>query len=191
MSINMILKESHIIELKKSLSQLNDALKSVCAFLNHKGGNVFFGVDNKGEVVGLQASDRSLRKISQQIHSRIKPEIIPDVRELKEDDKTLIEVAIPEGNNKPYFLNGIAYKRVGTENRVIPPDELKKIILKQKQTNWSQEICENATLKDIDEEKVKWFLKKAKFERRLEIDLTTTIKETLERLDLIKINKHN
>ena len=34
----MELKESHTVELKKSLSQLDDALKSVCAFLNHKGG---------------------------------------------------------------------------------------------------------------------------------------------------------
>jgi len=44
---------------------------------------------------------------------------------VKENDRLVVEVKIPEGNNKPYFLNGIAYKRVGTENRVIPPDELK------------------------------------------------------------------
>jgi len=46
------LKESQTIELKKSLSQLDDALKSVCAFLNHKGGTVYFGVEDKGKDIG-------------------------------------------------------------------------------------------------------------------------------------------
>jgi len=58
-------KESHVTELKKSLSQLDDSLKSVCAFLNHKGGTVYFGVANDGEIRGLDVSDRTLRKISQ------------------------------------------------------------------------------------------------------------------------------
>ena len=30
-----------------------------------------------------------------------------------------------------------------------------------KQTKWDEEICENATLEDIDSSSVRWFLKKA------------------------------
>ena len=105
-------KESHVTELKKSLAQLDDSLKSVCAFLNHKGGTVYFGVANDGEIRGLDVSDRTLRKISQQIHARIKPEITPKLREVKEKGKSIIELKISEGNNKPYFLNGVAYKRI-------------------------------------------------------------------------------
>ena len=44
-------KESETIELKKSLTQLDDALKTICGFLNHKGGKVYFGVDNSGAVI--------------------------------------------------------------------------------------------------------------------------------------------
>lgn len=184
-----IQKESHTTELKKSLAQLDVALKSVCAFLNHKGGTVYFGVANDGKITGLNVTDKTLRKISQQIHSRIKPEITPEIREVKEKGESIIELKIPKGNNKPYFLNGVAYKRIGTENRIIPPDELKRIILEQKQTKWDEEICEGATLNDINEEKVERFLRKAKFERRLEIDPTISVKEALKRMDLIKRNK--
>ncbi|PIU72197.1 hypothetical protein COS79_04190 [Candidatus Woesearchaeota archaeon CG06_land_8_20_14_3_00_33_13] len=53
------LKESQTVELKESLSQLDDALKSVCAFLNHKGGTVYFGVDDKGMIIGLEVSDKT------------------------------------------------------------------------------------------------------------------------------------
>jgi ATP-dependent DNA helicase RecG len=184
-----IQKESHTTELKKSLAQLDVALKSVCAFLNHKGGTVYFGVANDGKITGLNVTDKTLRKISQQIHSMIKPEITPEIREVKEKGESIIELKIPKGNNKPYFLNGVAYKRIGTENRIIPPDELKRIILEQKQTKWDEEICEGATLNDINEEKVERFLRKAKFERRLEIDPTISVKEALKRMDLIKRNK--
>ena len=90
----MKLKESHTIELKPSLAQLDDALKSVCAFLNHKGGIIYFGVSDKGKVIGMQISDNTLRKVSQQINSRIKPEISPEIKEIKEEGKSILEVKI-------------------------------------------------------------------------------------------------
>lgn len=151
----MHLKESQTVELKKSLAQLDEALKSMCAFLNYKGGFVYFGVDNKSKVYGMQVSDKTLRKISQQIHSRIKPEITAEIKEIIREGKTLIEVKIPEGNNKPYFLNGKAYKRSATENKVMPPDELKKLILEQKTTRWDEEICKESSLQDVDRRYVK------------------------------------
>ena len=180
----MELKESHTVELKKSLSQLDDALKSVCAFLNHKGRTVYFGVEDKGKVIGLDVSDKTLRKISQQIISRIKPEITPEIKEIEKMGRSIIKVNVSEGNNKPYFLNGIAYKKVGTEKRVIPPDELKRIILDQKKIKWDEEICEGATLNDIDDEKLKWFLRKAKEERNFDVEPSTPIKDALERLKI-------
>ena len=104
----MSLKESSTVELKKSVAQLDDALKTICAFLNHKGGTIYFGVDNKGQILGTQVSEKTFRKISQQICSRIKPETIPEIREITENEKSLIEVKISEGINKPYFLDGKA-----------------------------------------------------------------------------------
>jgi ATP-dependent DNA helicase RecG len=44
-------KESETVELKPSLSQMERVLKTVCAFLNHKGGIIYFGISNKGEVM--------------------------------------------------------------------------------------------------------------------------------------------
>jgi ATP-dependent DNA helicase RecG len=147
---SMRLKESSTVELKKSVAQLNDALKTICAFLNHKGGTVYFGVDNSGKILGTQVSEKTLRKISQQICSRIKPETIPEIREITENSKFFIEVKISEGTNKPYFLDGKAYKKVGSEKRVIPPDELKKMILEQKKNRWDEEICSKAQIQDVD-----------------------------------------
>jgi len=179
-------KESERVELKETLSQMDEALKSVCAFLNHKGGTIYFGVSDKGKVIGMQISDKTLRKVSQQINSRIKPEISPEIKEIKEEGKSILKVKILKGNNKPYFLNGIAYKKIGTEKRVMPPDELKRIIIEQKHTKWDEEVCEGATLGDIDKEKVRGFINEARKQRGLDIKEDTSIKEALMRLKLLK-----
>ena len=59
--------------------------------------------------------ERALKSISQKIRQRLKPEISPGIKVLEIEDKKIIEVKIKEGDNKPYYLDGIAYKRVGTE----------------------------------------------------------------------------
>jgi len=90
--------ESEEVELKKSTAQLERALKSVCSFLNHKGGRVYFGI-TKGKIVGQEVSDQTLKSISQKIRQRIKPEITPGIEVLEIADKRIIEVIISEGKN--------------------------------------------------------------------------------------------
>jgi len=174
--------ESESLEFKKSTAQLEKALKSICAFLNHKGGVIYFGIDN-GKVVGQEISDKTLKTISQKIRQRIKPEISPEVRVLETEGKKVIEVKAKEGNNKPYYLDGIAYKRVGTENPVIPPEELERIILEKRKRYWDYEICEGANLDDIDEEKVKRFLREGNRQHRLKVTEDTSLMDILIHLN--------
>ena len=117
--------------------------------MNHKGGKVYFGI-NKGKIVGQKVSDQTLKSISQKIRQRIKPEISPGIKVLEVEEKRIIEVIVREGKNKPYYLNGIGYKRIGTEDVVIPPEELEKLILEKKEGYWDKQTCEDATLEDID-----------------------------------------
>ena len=45
------------IEFKKCESKLtNDVYESVCSFLNRMGGHIFLGVDDNGEVTGVEPS---------------------------------------------------------------------------------------------------------------------------------------
>lgn len=180
--------ESEIVEFKKSTAQLDKSLRSICGFLNHRGGVIYFGVDGS-EIVGQDVSDRTLKSISQKIRQRIKPEISPEVRVLTIGEKNIIEVEIDEGANKPCYLNGIAYKRIGTENTVTPPEELERIILSKKKRYFDSGICEGAGPEDIDDEAVRWFLRRVKYERNFNVDPETSVWEVLDRLDLIKNGK--
>lgn len=181
----MTFHESDTVEFKKSLALIEPALKSVCGFLNHHGGIISFGRTNSGAIVGLDPADHSLRKLSQQITSRIKPEITPDIRVIDEDGKHLIVVMVPEGNSKPYYLDGIAYIRTGTENRVMPPDEIKRTILDEHAVPWDDQPCRGATLDDIDAPSVKAFLERAQKERRFDADPLIPVNTALEKLGVL------
>lgn len=180
--------ESEVLEFKKSTAQIEKALKAVCAFLNHKGGAVYFGIDD-GKAVGQEISDSTLKSISQKIRQRIKPEISPEIGVLDSEGKKVIEVKVKAGNNKPYYLDGIAYKRAGSENVVISPDELERIILEKRKRYLDAEICVNAGLTDIDEAKLKWFLKEANTRRGLTINDKASLGDVLIQLNLMKENR--
>lgn len=163
--------ESETLEFKKSTAQLEKALRSICGFLNHKGGIIYFGVEKNGEIIGQTISDQTLRSVSQKIRQGIKPEGTPEIRVLEIEGKKIIEVKVKEGGNKPYYLDGIAYKRVGTENPVIAPEELERIILDKRKRYWDRQICEDAILEDRDEEKVRRYIEKRGIEKPKEMNL--------------------
>mgnify|MGYP001594132155 CR=1 FL=1 len=73
-------KETETVELKKSTSELKEAIISICAILNkHQKGKLYFGIKNDGTVVGQQITDVTLRHVSQTAAEHIEPKIYPTV----------------------------------------------------------------------------------------------------------------
>jgi ATP-dependent DNA helicase RecG len=66
---------------------------------------------------------------------------------------------------------------------------IRKLALEGKKIYWDEEICEDVNLEDLDEEKVRWFLKEARHKRGLELTETTPVEEALLRLKLLKAGK--
>ena len=78
------LKETETLELKKSTSELKEAIISMASILNkHHKGKVYFGIKDNGEVVGQNITGNTIREISQVIASNIEPKIFPKI--IKED----------------------------------------------------------------------------------------------------------
>jgi predicted HTH transcriptional regulator len=87
---------------------LNDKLeKEVISFLTASGGNIYIGVKDNGEIVGLQ---EDLDKLQLTIKDRIKNNIEPstlglfDIEVKSYNDKKYIHITIASGNEKPYYL---------------------------------------------------------------------------------------
>ena len=83
-------QESETVELKRSTAQLENALKTVCAFLNHKGGTIYFGISDKGKVIGQDVSDSTIKSISQKIRHKQPYISYEDAKKDKQDYDTTI-----------------------------------------------------------------------------------------------------
>jgi ATP-dependent DNA helicase RecG len=156
------MRESEIVELKKSLAELKQGLVSIAAILNkHQSGTLWFGVHNDGTITGIDAGEKTLRDLSQSIAAHIEPKIFPRITFESLQGKTCIKVAF-KGQDIPYFAYGKAYIRVADEDRQLSAGELKQIILdKARDTlNWDSEPS-SVGLENIDQDKLKHFVKTA------------------------------
>jgi ATP-dependent DNA helicase RecG len=80
----MTFQESETVELKKSTSELKEAVISIVAMLNkHQRGEVWFGVRNVGTVVGQQVSEKTIRDIYKAIADNVEPRIYPVIEQVR------------------------------------------------------------------------------------------------------------
>ncbi len=182
-------QESDTVELKHSVSQLNEIVETVAGFANNKGGKIMVGVSNTGEIIGIEIGKSTLEKLVNTIKQNTEPKQYPKVLAKAISGKNFMEITVAESKEKPVLAFGRAFKRVGKSTLKVDKDEHERMVLEKKKVYFDTQICEGATLDDIDEEKVKKFLKKAVLERRMGLNPEISIKEALERLDLSVKNK--
>jgi ATP-dependent DNA helicase RecG len=75
-------------------------------------------------------------------------------------NRSIIVIEVKEGKSKPVFAFDKVYKRVGKSNQRVSSGEIRKLALEGEKIYWDEQICEEASLKDIDEEKVRWYMEK-------------------------------
>ncbi|MCG7848637.1 MAG: helix-turn-helix domain-containing protein [ANME-2 cluster archaeon] len=180
------LGECETTEFKTSLAEWRDVVETICAFSNRNGGSIFIGVGDDCDIIGVDCGKNTIEKLANQIKQNTDPVIYPSVRIEEVERKTIIVVDVKEFEQKPVLAFGRAFMRVGKSNQKIGYDEIRRLTLLASKVYWDGRICENADLADIDEGKVKWFLNRAKSERRLELDSETPVKEALNKFNLLK-----
>ena len=125
-----------MLERKEPLSWL----KSVSAFANTSGGLLLYGVDNDGNLVGLENAERDAEDISEMIKSLMDPTPEFDLSLHAEDGRKFVIVSVKAGTTTPYyvFLKGHrdAYIRIGNESVKANSIDLKRLVLKGEKRTW-------------------------------------------------------
>jgi len=135
----MKLKESERLELKKSTSEIKEAIISIASILNkHKKGELYFGINNDGTVIGLTITQKTLRDVSKAISEHIEPKIYPKVEKITIESRQCIKVEF-HGEDTPYLAYGRAYMRVGDEDRQLSAKELENMFLRKNREGLSWE----------------------------------------------------
>ena len=173
--------ESEIQEFKLNFN--DDVIITISAFANTSGGSVFIGVDDTGQVMGVSIGKETLQNWINEIKNKTKPSLIPDINELKIDNKTVVEIKIGEYPVKPIAFKGRYFKRVKNSNQRIDVPEIADIYLKSIQTSWDAYPYPGAILNDLDFNKVENFIQKVNNNGRF--SLKENASEALRKLHLI------
>lgn len=123
--------ESENIEFK---SQLTDEIyKEIIAFANTDGGIVYVGIDDQGNVLGLDDVDKEYQRLTNGIRDAIRPDVTMFIK-YKLQTNGVISVKVGEGSNKPYFLTGKGvkpngvYVRQGTSSTQASWEQIRQMI---------------------------------------------------------------
>lgn len=149
-----------MLEIKKPKSWC----KSVSAFANTSGGVLIFGVSDDGKIIGLTDPEGDAERISEIIKTRLDP--IPEfnLRFCEEEGKRLIILDIYKGDETPYYYSGDgvmeAYIRVGNESVKATSTELKRLVLRGRNTSFDSQVssykAEDFAFSKLKERYKKW-----------------------------------
>ena len=109
----MAFVESEVVELKAEV--VGDICKEVIAFANTKGGTLYIGVSNDGNVLGVKNADQVILQLNNMIRDSIKPDVTMFVGYETQhvSDKDIIAVTIQKGTDRPYYLGSKGLKPSG------------------------------------------------------------------------------
>lgn len=136
MGLNTLIGECTAYDFKLMLEERKPKswLKSVSAFANGLGGSLFFGIDDKGIVRGLDDVQHVCETISSKIRDYMDP--LPEVEMIPhaEDGGDVLQLKVNAGSYTPYYYVGdgqrVAFVRIGDESLPVTAEQMVRLVLK-------------------------------------------------------------
>ena len=121
----MEFEESYNREFKVEVSRT--FLKTVSAYSNYNDGEIIFGIDDHGNLVGIENAKEESLRIENMINDSIVP--IPKfaIKVKEEANKTIILLEVKKGKDTPYYYQRKAYKRADTSTVEVDRFELRRL----------------------------------------------------------------
>lgn len=151
-------KESISTEFKKSKNKLPSSLfESVCGMLNRNGGHIFLGVDDLGNIEGIESNlSTQLKKDFVTMCNNnqiITPTIRLEIKEYNYKDRTLLYIFVPESSNVHRYKNRIFDRNEDgdfdiTDNTIL----VSEMYIRKSSTYIENKIFPYATMDDLRED---------------------------------------
>jgi ATP-dependent DNA helicase RecG len=184
--------ESTTLELKRSTGELREAMQTLCAFANGKGGRVILGVKPSGELVGQQVREQTFYDIAAQ-RERFEAPIEFEVEsvEVAPGRSALVLTVAGARDSVPFTFDGRAFERVGNTTRKMAQERYETLLLERghSRRRWENQEADELTLKDIDRDEVFRLVGIIRSMGRLSGPVGKSLPDVLDRLGLRKGGK--
>ena len=150
--------ESQTVEFKNSFQK--EVIETIVAFANARGGKIFIGVSDTGEIVGVELNKESIQNWINQVKQNTSPSVIPNMEVVEIEEKQVVAIDVKEYPIKPVSYKNRYLLRRQNSNHVMSMEEIANEYLKTKNSSWDYYVDEGQNLNDISLEKVEQFIKK-------------------------------
>lgn len=185
MDLNTLLRagESETVEVKESFR--DEALETLGAFANARGGTLIIGVTDCGEVRGVSLGKKTLEDWANRIAEATEPRLQPALSRERIRDRELVVIGVPPATSGPVSVRGRYFRRVGRTNQRMSRDEVMRRILLAAGRSWDAEPETAATEADIDLKAVQQFLERVREVGRQPVPRRIEVMAFLRKLRLI------
>lgn len=172
--------EGQFVEFKQSLS---DIAKEMVGFANAEGGRIYIGVADSKEIKGISIDNRLLSQV-QSTARNCDPAIPIKLYPFKRDEKDLLLIQVPQGENKPYGCSDGYFLRTGPSSQKMNRSELVAFFRAMDVIPWEKQECKRFIYpKDFNPVAFKTFLRMA------EISSGLSREDLLVNLELARIER--
>jgi hypothetical protein len=121
--------ESAVVEYKSRPIEPKKITKEIVAFSNTRGGTLIFGIDDSGNVVGVDFPKKLEEDIANICRNNCEPPITAEFEQQVKKGKRILIIKVPKGDSSPYKskLDGRFYIRIGSTVREASTPELVRL----------------------------------------------------------------
>lgn len=162
------MSENQNIEYKQSWH--DEYLKWICGFANARGGRIFIGKNDNGQVVGVANATKLMEDIPNKARDILGVMVDVNLHALSEGN--YLEIIVEE---YPYPVNykGRYYYRSGSTKQELKGAALDKFMLQKKGKKWDGVPVPNVSVADLKQDTFDFFRKRASKSNRIEEDILT------------------
>lgn len=124
----------------------DEYLKWICGFANAQGGKIYIGMNDKGEVTGVQDSKKLLEDIPNKVRDILG--IIADVNLLEKDGKDYVEICVYP-NSYPVNYKGEYHYRSGSTKQQLKGQTLNQFLMQKTGITWDSIPVEGVTIREL------------------------------------------
>ena len=160
------MQENQDIEFKERWR--DEYIKWICGFANAKGGRIYVGIDDTGNVIGIDNAKKLLEDIPNKVRDLLG--IIIDLKMLTEERKEYLEIIV-EAYPYPVSYKGAYHYRTGSSKQELKGAALDRFLLKKQGKRWDGVPVPYVGINDLDKTALDLFREKASRKRRLDVEI--------------------
>ena len=147
--------ESQFVEFKRAAVEARHLAEDMVALANADGGTLFIGVEDDGQLSGIEGYQRNVDELLRAPYIYCVPPIEAQSYTFTREEKTILVLNIAYSTQVHETVGKAVYLRVGRKNQRLGVNDVLRLAYAKGQAALESKMVEGATYDDLDSELVK------------------------------------